>query len=331
MLVLVFTEKLRWDKFNALFIWSWCVFMFKLKNDGTSERQYLSLVEGIMEHGDLRSDRTGVGTLSIHGHMMRFDLSDGSIPLLTTKAIRWKDLMVEWVWFLSGDTSILPLIKQGVSIWTDWPHKKYVQETGHQVTRKEFEKLLLSDSDLAEKWGDLGPVYGHQWRKWQGPDGKVYDQLKDVIELLKKDPYSRRALFHGWNVAEISQMALPPCHLLYQFFVSSKNKLSMSLYQRSCDVGLGVPYNIAEASMFIHLMAAELDMEPGELVWFGHDVHLYSNHVEKLREELLPREPKPFPKFVITNKRDSIFDYTLEDVDVVGYEPHPRISLPVAV
>lgn len=305
--------------------------MRKLKNDGSSEYQYLDLLKEIMEYGDARTDRTGTGTTAIHGAMMRFDLSDGTVPLLTTKKLKWKDMWIEWIWFMSGETNILPLIKENVSIWTEWPHEIYMKQTGHELSKKEFEALLLNDPEMAEKWGDLGPVYGHQWRKWQGPDGKVYDQLKDLVELLRKDKFSRRALMHGWNVADISQMALPPCHLLYQFFSNSKNQLSMTLYQRSCDVGLGVPYNISEASMFIHIMAAELGMEPGELVWFGHDVHLYSNHIQKLKDVQLIRTPKAFPKFIIKNKRESIFDYQKDDVEVVGYDPDPYISLPVAV
>ena len=302
---------------------------FCLPNDGTSEYQYLNLVRDIKANGDPRVERTGVGTLAVHGRTMRFDLSDGTVPLLTTKRIPWKMVLGELLWFMTGGSNIRPLLEKKISIWSDWPHAKYVKATGEAIDLKTFEQRILVDDAFAQEWGDLGPVYGVQWRRWQGPDGKVYDQVSDVIERLKRDPTSRRLIFHGWNVAELDQMALPPCHLLYQFFVA-KGKLSLSLYQRSCDTALGVPFNIASAAFLVHLMAQQVGLEPGELFWIGHDVHLYQNHLEKI-EVQLGRTPRPFPTIAFKRKPPSLFDYQIEDVDIVGYDPDPTIKMDVAV
>ena len=300
-----------------------------LPNDGTSERQYLDLVQTILDEGDDRVDRTGVGTRALHGHMMRFDLSDGSWPLLTTKRIPWKAVANELFWFLTGETNIRPLLQNKVSIWSDWPHKSYVQKTGDAIDMKTFEQRVLDDETFAAQWGDLGPVYGKQWRRWQGPDGKVYDQVTDVMERIKRDPASRRLLFHGWNVADLDQMALPPCHLLYQFFVA-KGRLSMTLYQRSCDVGLGVPFNIASAALLIRMMAQQTQLETGSLVWMGHDVHLYQNHLQPIATQLT-RTPRAFPKIQLTNP-GSLFGYTTEYLTFeTPYEPDPVIKMDVAV
>jgi thymidylate synthase len=293
------------------------------------ELQYLSLVSDLIENGDYRPDRTGTGTYAFHGRMMRYDLRGGIWPLLTTKRIPWKMVAGELFWFLRGETNIRSLLQDGITIWSEWPHAAYVKATGDALSVQEFEKRVLADADFAEKWGDLGPVYGSQWRKWQGPNGQVFDQVTDVIDQLKTNPYSRRALFHGWNVAEIGQMALPPCHLLYQFFVSSKGELGLTLYQRSADVGLGVPFNIASAALLVHMMARETGLKPGELVWFGHDVHLYANHVEPIREQLT-RTPTPFPLVRFIEDKP-FFEHTLADVEPVGYTPQKGIKMDVAV
>lgn len=298
-------------------------------NDGTSERQYLELVRAALDVGHVRPDRTKTGTKALHGASMRFDLSDGTVPVLTTKVIAWNKAAREMLWLLSGNTKIRPLIEQKVSIWSDWPHEKYVKATGDDITKKQFEKRILADAEFADKWGDIGPGYGKQWRCWQGPDGKVYDQVADLVKMIKETPYSRRLLFHGWNVADLDKMALPPCHLLYQYFVAD-GKLSCTLYQRSVDCGLGLPWNIFEASMLVRMIAHQCDLEAGELFWVGHDVHVYLNHEDGLREQLL-RTPTPFPKLNILRRPDSLFDYKIEDFSLEGYDPQESIYLPVAV
>ncbi len=333
-------------------------------NDGTSEYQYLALLEDAFEHGDFRGDRTGVGTLALHGRTMRFSLANGTVPLLTTKKIHYPSVLNELIWFLSGESNIRPLLQSKVTIWSEWPHKKFVQATGGVLTAdefearlqkdsafakawanqshqafveatggalsvREFEARILADEIFAQRWGDLGPVYGVQWRRWLGSDGKVYDQITDVVERLKRDPSSRRLLFHGWNVAEVDQMALPPCHLLYQFFVEN-GKLSLTLYQRSCDTGLGVPFNIASAAFLVHMVAQQVGLEAGELFWVGHDVHVYSNH-EDLKKQL-SRTPRAFPQIRFKRKPETLFDYHLDDLEfVTPYDPDPNIKLPVAV
>lgn len=304
--------------------------MLKLSNNGESERQYLSLAQELIEEGDPRIDRTGVGTLALHGRTMRFNLQDGIWPLLTTKRIPWKAVAGELIWFLNGETNIRSLLEKNITIWSEWPHQKYVQETGENVDIKVFEQRILKDAAFAKKWGDLGPVYGKQWRRWQGPDGREYDQISDLMQRIQNDPYSRRLLFHGWNVADLYQMALPPCHLLYQFFVSSKGQLSATLYQRSADMGLGVPFNIASCALLIHMMAQQLSLSPGDLFWVGHDVHLYQNHVEPMKVQI-QRVPTPFPTIHIKRKPNSLFDYQIEDFEPIGYHPQKSIPMPIAV
>ena len=302
-----------------------------LPNDGTSERQYLSLLEEIIEEGIVvKNDRTGVGTKKIHGATMRFDLSDGTIPLLTTKFVPWKAVAHELMWFLSGSTNIRPLLENKVTIWSEWPHQKYVELTGDNISVKEFEQKIVENEEFAQKYGSIGPGYGHQWRHWEGPDGEVFDQISDCVNRIKNDPHSRRILFHGWNVAQLKDMALPPCHLLYQFFVAD-GRLSLTMYQRSCDVGLGVPFNIASCAMLVRMMAQQTNLKPGSLFWVGHDVHLYSNHIEKLQQEQLTRTPSPFPRFLLTNIPPTLFDYKIGHMDVVDYNHQGKISLPVAV
>lgn len=304
-----------------------------------SEKQYLDLVENIIETGHRRpaeNDRTGVGTRVVHGATMRFDLSDGKLPLLTTKRVPFKAVLHELLWFISGQTNIRPLVMNNVHIWSDWPHAKYVKQTGENISMSEFEQRVLRDEAFAMKWGDLGPVYGKQWRRWETPQGDEIDQLAQLIDLLRNNPDSRRALFHGWNVADLDKMALPPCHLLYQCFVAplregeTRRRLSLTLYQRSCDIGLGVPFNIASASLLVHMLAQQADMIPGELFWVGHDVHVYENHVEPLRQQLA-RTPGQFPTLEIKRRPESLFDYQASDFELIGYNPQATIKMDVAV
>lgn len=298
------------------------------------EYQYLDLVEHLLERGDRRIDRTGVGTLSTFGAMMRFDLSDGTFPVYTTKRVYWKTAVREMLWFLTGQTNIQSLLRENVRIWTDWPLDKYRKATGEDVSQDDFEARILKDDDFAAQWGDLGPVYGKQWRRWRDCDGKEHDQVAGVIETLKRNPSSRRMLFHAWNVAELDQMALHPCHMTYQFHVSKIEegapRVSLLVGQRSNDVGLGNSFNICQQAALLRMVAQQVDMTPGELIWVGGDVHLYLNHIDMARE-LLRREPRPFPKLNLLRRPESIDDYRIEDFEVTGYDPHPAIAAPVAV
>ncbi|WP_420962747.1 thymidylate synthase [Brucella sp. IR073] len=294
------------------------------------EYQYLDLMSHILEKGDRRMDRTGVGTLSTFGAMLRFDLSDGTAPILTSKRVYWKLAVKEMLWFLTGETNIRPLLAANVRIWTDWPLDKYRKATGEEISQEEFEKRVLEDDDFAQAWGDLGPVYGKQWRKWRGADGKDYDQIATVIETLKTNPSSRRMLFHGWNVPELPQMALPPCHMVYQFHVTGGSRVNLLIYQRSCDLELGAPFNFVGGAALLLMVAQQAGLEPGELIWMGGDVHLYLNHLEQAREQIT-REPRLFPKMRLLRKPDSIDDYRIEDFEVIGYEPHAAIKADVAV
>jgi thymidylate synthase len=304
------------------------------------EWQYLDLMRAIDERGDARMDRTGVGTKSIFGTQLRFDLSDGQVPLLTTKRVYWKTATREFLWFLTGETNIRPLCAQGVEIWTDWPHARFVRETGEAISRADFSARIVADADFAARWGDLGPVYGKQWVDWpvyepigQGdlfrrrPHG--VNQVADLVHSLRTNPGSRRHIVEGWNVAELDAMALPPCHKTYQFHVSG-NRLSGLLYQRSCDVVLGLPFNLWGAALFIHMLAQQCDLEPGELVWMGGDTHLYGNH-EALVSEQLGRTPSGSPRLRLARRPESIFHYRIEDFVVEDYAPQGHISAPVAV
>lgn len=303
------------------------------------EYQYLDVMEHLLEKGDRRVDRTQVGTLSMFGVMMRFDLSDGTFPVFTTKRVYWKTAVKEMLWFLTGQTNIQSLLQQNVKIWTDWPLAKYRKSTGHDISQDEFEARILEDDEFARNWGDLGPVYGKQWRRWLDTEGKEHDQVATVIETLRNNPSSRRMLFHAWNVAELDQMALHPCHMTYQFYVSeidgkhpgdAKGKLSLLVGQRSNDIGLGNPFNICQQAALLAMVAQQVDMVPHELIWVGGDVHLYLNHIEMARVQL-KREPRPFPKLKLLRKPDSIDGYRIEDFEVTGYDPHPAIEAPVAV
>jgi thymidylate synthase len=264
------------------------------------ERAYLDLLQDILANGVEKSDRTGTGTKSVFGRQMRFDLAQG-FPLLTTKKVHTKSIVHELLWFLRGETNVRSLQANGVTIWDEW----------------------------AREDGELGPVYGKQWRSWPTADGRTVDQLKQVIEGIQRNPDSRRHIVSAWNVGEIPQMALPPCHVMFQFYVAN-GKLSCQLYQRSADVFLGVPFNIASYALLTHMLAQQCDLVPGDLVWTGGDCHIYDNHRVQV-ETLLSRDPFPYPALRLLSRPASIFDYELEDFEVVGYEHHPAIRAPVAV
>ncbi|QQO84617.1 thymidylate synthase [Shewanella algae] len=263
-------------------------------------QQYLDLMQHILDSGTDKSDRTGTGTRSVFGYQMRFDLSKG-FPLVTTKKCHLRSIIHELLWFLKGDTNVAYLHENKVTIWDEW----------------------------ADEAGNLGPVYGAQWRSWPTPDGGHIDQITQVIEQIKSQPDSRRLIVSAWNVSELDKMALAPCHAFFQFYVAD-GKLSCQLYQRSCDVFLGLPFNIASYALLTMMVAQQCDLELGDFVWTGGDTHLYSNHMEQTALQL-SREPKPLPQMKITRKPESIFDYRFEDFELSGYEPHPHIKAPVAI
>ncbi|MEP3421075.1 MAG: thymidylate synthase [Erythrobacter sp.] len=312
-------------------------------NPDHPEWQYLNLMRQIWTTGNERADRTGVGTRSICGAQLRYDLADGAMPLLTTKRVYWKTATREMLWFLTGETNIRPLVLQGVKIWNEWPHARYVKETGDEIALDAFVERIADDESFAARWGDLGPVYGKQWVDWPTYQyrkdglyerGPGINQVAQVVESLTSNPGSRRHIIEGWNVAELDRMALPPCHKTYQFHVSTEDdgqsRLNCVLYQRSCDVALGLPFNLWSAALLTRMMAQQTGMAPGELVWMGGDVHLYLNHAH-LIEEQLSREPQGQPTFEITRKPETIFDYKIEDFVVQDYAPLPPIKAPVAV
>jgi len=294
------------------------------------EQQYLDLMEDILARGDARVDRTGVGTKSLFGSMMRFDLSGGTIPILTTKRVYWKLAVKEMLWFLTGGTNIQPLLKEKVTIWTDWPLATYRRETGEEISQKDFEQRIIEDDAFAARWGELGPVYGKQWRRWLGPDGREHDQIAALIKGLRETPASRRLLFHAWNVPELGGMALPPCHMVYQYHVTSDGRLNGLMYQRSCDVLLGLPFNLTGAVALQAMLAQQAGLRLGEFVWMGGDVHLYLNHLDAAREQL-SRSPRPLPRLTLTPRAESIDGYRIEDFIIEGYDPHPPIKADVAV
>lgn len=294
------------------------------------EYQYLDLIDRILKSGDERVDRTGVGTRSIFGAMTRFDLSDGFAPILTTKRVYWKTAIKEMLWFLKGGTNIQPLLQDNVRIWTDWPLAKYRRETGTAVSQEEFERRIIEDDDFAKTWGELGPVYGKQWRRWVGSDGREHDQIATLINTLRTNPSSRRMLFHAWNVGELEEMALPPCHMVYQYHVTSDGRLNSLCFQRSADLLLGVAFNWVGASALQLMIAQQAGLKPGELVWCAGDVHLYLNHLDQAREQL-QREPREMPKLRIIREVARIEDYRIEDFEVENYAPHAVIKAEVAV
>jgi thymidylate synthase len=263
-------------------------------------QEYLDMMRLVRDTGARKEDRTGTGTLSVFGHQMRFDLSQG-FPLVTTKKLHIRSIIHELLWFLSGDSNIRYLKENGVSIWDEW-----------------------ADDD-----GDLGPIYGVQWRSWPTPDGRKIDQVAQVVRQLRETPDSRRIILSAWNVAEIDNMALPPCHCLFQFYVAD-GRLSCQLYQRSCDIFLGVPFNIASYALLTHMLAQQVDLKVGDFVWTGGDCHLYLNHLEQADEQLA-REPLPLPTLALKRRPPSIFDYEYDDFEILNYEAHPHIKAAVAV
>lgn len=305
------------------------------------EQQYLDLMRHIWTQGHERTDRTGVGTRSILGAAMRFSLAEEAVPLLTTKRVYWKVAAREMLWFLSGETNIRPLVAQGVHIWTDWPLDRYRRATGEQIGMEAFEQRILEDEAFAAAWGDLGPVYGRQWVNWprfelvdegQGLYRRAergHNQIADLIRAIQETPGSRRLLFTGWNVDELAGMALPPCHMTYQFHVAD-GRLNGLLFQRSCDLGLGFPFNIFGLALITRMIAQQCGLEGGEIVWQGGDVHLYLNHAH-LVEAQLARIPEGAPRLHLLRRPDSIFDYRIEDFSVSDYAPQAAIAAPVAV
>lgn len=292
-------------------------------------RVYLDLLEKILQDGTDKSDRTGVGTRSLFGYQMRFNLNEG-FPLVTTKELHLKSIIYELLWFLKGDTNIKYLVDNGVGIWNDWPFAKYKKNEDYKgESIKEFAKKIKEDSVFAETWGELGPVYGRQWRHWEGLNGVKVDQIADLMIQLKNNPDSRRHIVSAWNPTEINNMALPPCHCLFQFYIAD-GKLSCQLYQRSADVFLGVPFNIASYSLFTYMIAHVLDLKLGDFVHTFGDVHLYHNHIDQAKLQLT-REPLPLPSLNFNRKIDSIFDFEFEDIEISNYQFHPKIKAEVAV
>jgi thymidylate synthase len=291
-------------------------------------RQYHELMDRVLREGIDKSDRTGTGTRSVFGHQMRFDLAEG-FPMVTTKKLHLKSILHELIWFISGDTNIRYLCQNGVRIWDDWPFATYSKSADYDgIDMKEFATRIAVDVDFAAKWGDLGPVYGYQWRFWPGPNGPV-DQLRDVLEGIRRNPDGRRHIVSAWNPGYIDQMALPPCHAFFQFYVVD-GKLSCQLYQRSADIFLGVPFNIASYALLIHMMAQDLGLEVGDFVHTLGDAHIYSNHMDQVRLQL-SREPRALPTLKLNPSVMSLFDFRYEDVELVGYDSHPHIPAPVAV
>jgi len=311
----------------------------------TAEKQYLDLLQKILDTGVDRMDRTGVGTRSIFGHQIRFDLSQG-FPLLTTKKVFIKAIIHELIWFISGDTNIRYLVQNDVKIWNEWAFAKYLKKTGKDAELPryspqwdaaliEFVERVKTDDAFAREWGDLGPVYGKQWRAWETRKGNVIDQMQNALNTIANDPYSRRNIISGWNVGEIEELikdkdtAPPPCHTLFQFFVAN-GKLSCQLYQRSADVFLGVPFNIASYALLTMMIAQASGLEAGEFVHTFGDVHIYNNHVDQVREQLT-REPRPFPTMKINPDVKDLFAFKYEDFTLDGYDPHGAIKAPIAV
>lgn len=262
--------------------------------------QYETFMRDVFEHGVEKSDRTGVGTRSMFGYQMRFNLQEG-FPLVTTKKLHLRSIIHELLWFLHGDSNVKYLHDNKVTIWDEW----------------------------ADANGDLGPIYGVQWRRWKTSDGGYIDQISNLIHQIKTNPDSRRLVVSAWNVGEIDKMALPPCHMFFQFYVA-QGKLSCQLYQRSCDIFLGVPFNIASYSLLTHMIAQQCDLDVGDFIWTGGDCHIYNNHFEQVKLQL-SREPRPYPKLIIKRRPDSIFDYNFEDFEIVDYDPWPAIKAPIAV
>lgn len=293
-------------------------------------RPYLDYLQDVLDHGTRHDDRTGTGTLRVFGRQLRFDLSEG-FPLLTTKRVWMRGVTKELLWFLRGETNIQSLVQAGVSIWTDWPLRRYREETGEEISQEAFEDRIAEDDAFAERWGDLGPVYGKQWRAFEGPDGPV-DQIAQLVDNLRERPHSRRHVVSAWHPAQMATMALPPCHYAFQCFVEGvpgDGRLSLMWQQRSVDSFLGLPFNIASYALLTHMLAQQTGLTPHELIFHGGDCHIYLTHREQV-EEQLSRTPRARPTLHL-RERDSIFDYTTDDVQIEDYEHHPALSAPIAV
>ncbi len=333
-----------WKIFKKLIFWkSWKKdYTSKMKGKHADE-SYLELLEHLIKNGNNKTDRTGTGTKSVLGYQMRFNLEDG-FPLLTTKKVPIKMIIHELIWFLRGDTNLKYLSDNNVHIWDEWPYKNYLQQNNLPVPKTEsaewkkgltdFIEKIKSDVDFAKQWGNLGPIYGYQWRNWPTPNGEHIDQIAEIIETIKKSSDSRRMIVSAWNVADIKEMAkagLPPCHCLFQFYVAD-GKLSCQLYQRSCDTFLGVPFNIASYALLIMMIAQIKGLKPGEFVWTGGDVHLYNNHIDQANTQLARKnEIRPLPTMKINPDVKNIEDFTINDFELFDYNPHPVISAPIAV
>ena len=315
-----------------------------------SEQTYLDFLQYILDNGTIKSDRTGTGTQSVFGYQMRFNLSEG-FPLLTTKRVPFRLISSELLWFINGDTNIRYLLQNNNHIWDEWAFKRWVESDEYKgidmtdfgnrrLVDEEFDKeyqkemnlfckRVLGDDEFAEKYGELGNVYGKQWREWQTSNKTTIDQLKNVIDTIKVNPDSRRLIVSGWNPGDIPNMALPPCHTLFQFYVN-EGKLSCQLYQRSGDAFLGIPFNIASYALLTHLIAHECKLEVGEFIHTLGDAHIYSNHIEQVKTQL-ERDPRDLPKLKLNQQKESVFEFDMDDLKIEGYNPHPTIKAPVAV
>ena len=296
-------------------------------------RLYLNYLQDILDHGVRKDDRTGTGTLSVFGRQLRFDLQAG-FPLVTTKRVWVRGVLAELLWFLGGSTNIRPLVQQGVSIWTDWPLKRYREATGSSITQDAFEQRVAENPDFAAAWGELGPVYGKQWRDFAGPGGTRVDQIARLVDRLRAKPHSRRHLVSAWHPAQVEDQALPPCHYAFQCWVEPVDDgpdcLSLMWQQRSVDSFLGLPFNIASYAFLTHMLAQQTGTDVGTLIFSGGDCHVYQNHLEQV-ETQLSRDPYPLPTLEFRRRPDSLFDYRADDIEIVGYEHHPAIRAPIAV
>lgn len=310
-----------------------------------ADAQYLALLENILENGQLvEKERTGTGTKKVFGASMTFDLQKDGFPLLTTKKVSFSFIKKELTWFISGSSNIKPLIEQGVTIWDEWPYKRYLiaqgieeeeidtNSDGWKSGLADFRERLLEDEVFSEHWGDLGPVYGNQWRHWKTPDGQEVDQLAQAVETIKTNPYARDIIVNAWHpgVTDRDKVALPPCHILYQFNVNPDNTLDCAWYQRSVDTFLGLPFNIASYATLTHMVAQSTDLRPGRLTFFGGDTHLYRNHFKQAREQV-SRQPRSLPKLRLNPEIKDIDKFTHGDIEVFGYNPHPPIRAQISV
>ncbi|EAC4528190.1 thymidylate synthase [Listeria monocytogenes] len=313
-------------------------------------KQYLDLEKYVLENGTQKGDRTGTGTISTFGYQMRFDLQEG-FPIMTTKRVPFKLVVSELLWFLHGDTNIRYLLQHNNNIWNEWAFERFVKSDDYkgedmtdfglraerdpafkevyQAEMDKFKTRILEDEAFANKYGELGNIYGKQWREWKTSQGETIDQLADLIEMIKTNPNSRRLIVSAWNPEDIPNMALPPCHSLFQFYVAD-GKLSCQLYQRSADIFLGVPFNIASYALLTHLIAREVGLDVGEFIHTMGDAHLYNNHIEQVKEQL-SRTPHKLPKLVLSDKPATIFDFDVADISLDGYNPDPAIKAPISV